>query len=105
MIAAGLLRLGRFTRFVSHSVMIGFLSGVAVNIVAGQIPDLTGAEAEGSIAIQKAWDVITHPSRIEPASLLAGGGALVLIVVLEPHADRRVRRRRRAGRADRRRAS
>ena len=57
MVAAGLLRLGRFTRFVSHSVMIGFLSGVAVNIIAGQIPDVTGAQAEGSIALQKAWDV------------------------------------------------
>ncbi len=82
MIAAGLLRLGRFTRFVSHSVMIGFLSGVAVNIVAGQIPDLTGSEADGAISIQKAWYVITHPSGIELAALLAGGGALVLIVVL-----------------------
>ena len=61
MIAAGLLRLGRFTRFVSHSVMIGFLSGVAVNIIAGQIPDLTGAPAEGSLAVQKAWDVLIHP--------------------------------------------
>ena len=47
MIVAGLLRLGRFTRFVSHSVMIGFLSGVAVNIIAGQIPDLTGADGRG----------------------------------------------------------
>ena len=47
---AGLLRLGRFTRFVSHSVMIGFLSGVSVNIIAGQMPDLTGAPAEGSVA-------------------------------------------------------
>ena len=47
MVAAGILRLGRYTRFVSHSVMIGFLTGVAVNIVAGQTPDLTGAESEG----------------------------------------------------------
>ena len=47
MITAGLLRLGRFTRFVSHSVMIGFLSGVAVNIIFGQIPDLTGAPRRG----------------------------------------------------------
>ena len=38
MVVAGVLRLGRYTRFVSHSVMIGFLTGVAVNIVAGQIP-------------------------------------------------------------------
>ena len=82
MIAAGLLRLGRFTRFVSHSVMIGFLSGVAVNIIAGQIADVTGAQAEGSIALQKAWDVIIHPSRIDPASLLAGAAALAIIVLL-----------------------
>ena len=75
MVAAGVLRLGRFTRFVSHSVMIGFLSGIAVNIIAGQIPDLTGAEVEGSIALEKAWNVITDPSLIEPASLLAGLGA------------------------------
>ena len=67
MIAAGLFRLGRFTRFVSHSVMVGFLSGVAINIIAGQIPDLTGAEADGSVAAQKAWDVIIHPSRIDAA--------------------------------------
>ena len=42
MIAAGLFQLGRYTRFVSHSVMIGFLSGIAVNIILGQIPDLLG---------------------------------------------------------------
>ena len=46
MITAGLLRLVRFTRFVSHSVIIGFLSEVAVNIIFGQIRDLTGVPAE-----------------------------------------------------------
>ncbi|HEU4842102.1 MAG TPA: SulP family inorganic anion transporter, partial [Ilumatobacteraceae bacterium] len=82
MIVAGVLRLGRFTRFVSHSVMIGFLSGVAVNIIAGQLPDLTGVDAEGDVAVEKAWDVVTNPSLIDPASLVAGGIALGLIVVL-----------------------
>ena len=47
MVAAGILRLGRYTRFVSHSVMLGFLTGIAVNIILGQLPDLTGAPAEG----------------------------------------------------------
>ena len=82
MVAAGLLRLGRFTRFVSHSVMTGFLSGVAVNIIAGQVPDLTGAPAEGSVAVRKAWDVVTHPSGIDSASVLTGVAAFVIIVVL-----------------------
>ena len=49
MVVAGVLRLGRYTRFVSHSVMLGFLSGVGVNIILGQLSDLTGATAEGSI--------------------------------------------------------
>lgn len=82
MLAAGLLRLGRYVRFVSHSVMIGFLTGVAVNIVLGQVPDLTGAEAEGPFALAKAVDVLTHPGRIDLPSLLAGLSAVALLVSL-----------------------
>jgi sulfate permease, SulP family len=82
MVAAGILRLGRYTRFVSHSVMIGFLTGVAVNIVAGQIPDLTGAEATGAVAIGKALDVVTNPSLIDVGSLLVGVAAIVILVLI-----------------------
>jgi sulfate permease, SulP family len=46
-IAAGLLRLGSLTRFVSHSVMVGFLTGIAVNIILGQLPTLTGYDPAG----------------------------------------------------------
>ena len=42
MMLAAVLRLGRYTRFVSHSVMTGFLLGVAANIAFGQIPALLG---------------------------------------------------------------
>jgi len=82
MIAAGILRLGRFTRFVSISVMLGFLTGVAVNIVCGQLPSLTGAPASGSFALEKAIHVITHPSGINWQSLVVGLSALALMVGL-----------------------
>ncbi|TQF75252.1 SulP family inorganic anion transporter [Rhodococcus spelaei] len=82
MIAAALLRLGRYTRFVSHSVMTGFLTGIAVNIMFGQIADFTGASASGSVAIAKAFDVITNPTRIDLASLVTGVLALLLLVGL-----------------------
>lgn len=82
MVAAGLLRLGRYVRFVSHSVMTGFLTGVAFNIVLGQVPDLTGAPAEGPYALAKAIDVLTHPSRIDLPSLLTGLAALATLVAL-----------------------
>jgi len=82
MVVAGVLRLGRYTRFVSHSVMIGFLTGVAVNIVAGQIPDLAGAEAEGRFAIAKAFSVLTDPASINPASLAVGLGAIAILLLV-----------------------
>jgi SulP family sulfate permease len=80
--AAGLARLGRYTRFVSYSVMIGFLTGISVNIVCGQIADLTGAPAKGDFPLAKAVDVLTHPARINLASLLAGLGALAILALL-----------------------
>ncbi|HET6754216.1 MAG TPA: SulP family inorganic anion transporter [Jiangellaceae bacterium] len=79
MIAAGLLQLGRYTRFVSHAVMTGFLTGVAVNIICGQLGDLTGVAAEGPSALAKAFDVITHPRTINLASLLTGLAALAIL--------------------------
>ena len=82
MVAAGLFRLGRFTRFVSISVMLGFLTGVAVNIICGQLPDLTGAPATGRFAIAKAVNVITHPGRIHWQSLAVGLSALAIMIVL-----------------------
>jgi len=82
LLAGGLLRVGRYTRFVSHSVMIGFLTGISVNIVCSQLPGLTGAPAHGRIAAEEALDVLTHPGRINLAALLTGLSAIVILAVL-----------------------
>jgi SulP family sulfate permease len=82
LVAAGLVGAGRYTRFVSYSVMIGFLTGISVNIVCGQIADLTGATAQGDFPLAKAVNVLTHPGRIDLASLLTGLGALAILLVL-----------------------
>lgn len=82
MIAAALVNLGRYIRFVSYSVMLGFLTGVAVNMVFGQLPDLLGAETDGGVALQKAWYVVTHPSGIDIPTSLCGVAALVFMVLL-----------------------
>jgi len=82
MLLAGVLKLGRYVRFVSHSVMIGFLAGIAVNIIAGQLGDLTGTEPVGSVAVARGLDVLLHPSLIDPAALGLGLGAIALMLVL-----------------------
>ena len=82
MILAGVFKLGRYTRFVPHSVMIGFLSGVGANIVLGQLSDFFGAPVSGAYPLARAWDLLTHPGRIDPVTTAAGATAILLLLVL-----------------------
>jgi sulfate permease, SulP family len=82
MVVAAFAHVGRYIRFVSHSVMLGFLTGIGVNIILGQIPDLLGISATGSTALTKAVNALAQPSAIEWASLATGLGALALQVLL-----------------------
>ncbi|MGW0177928.1 SulP family inorganic anion transporter [Nocardia sp. NPDC003345] len=82
MILAAVLRLGRYTRFVSHSVMTGFLAGIAANIAFGQLADLTGSDADADIAAVRAIQVLLHPGRIDPPSLITGLTAIALMLGL-----------------------
>ena len=81
MAAAGLARLGRYARFVSHSVMTGFLTGVAANIVFVQLAGLTGTDPEGQFAVVEAVNVFTDPAQIQLASLATGLAALAILVL------------------------
>jgi sulfate permease, SulP family len=82
MVAAGLLKLGRYTRFVSLSVMKGFLTGVAVNIIFGQVPDLLGVPAEGDFAVAKGFNALIHAADADITSVLVGLGALAILLLL-----------------------
>ena len=82
MVLAGALRLGRYVRFVSHSVMVGFLTGIAMNIVLAQFANLVGADPSGDIALAQAADVVLHPRMIDLPSTAAGLAALAFLVVL-----------------------
>lgn len=83
LLGAGLLRLGRYVRFVSRSVMLGFLTGVSVNIVLGQVADLVGSTTDQGLSVAKAIDVVIHPGRIDWPTAWTGVAALVLLVVLD----------------------
>jgi len=74
----GALRLGRLTRFVSYSVMTGFLMGVGVLIMLSQLPNATGYAATGDNAIARLLDLLGHLNQIDPAST---GVALVTLVL------------------------
>ncbi len=83
MLAAGFLRLGSVLRFVSNAVMVGFISAVGVNIILGQLANLTGYQAEGANRVVRAINTVIHPGELHLQSLAIGIVTVVLILVLE----------------------
>ena len=71
-VALGLLRLGWVTRFIPFSVMTGFMTGVAVLIIIGQLGDLTGYYSTESGKILQLADLVLNRSSIEWATLAIG---------------------------------
>ncbi len=83
MILAGLLRLGSFLRFVSNSVMTGFISAVGVNIVLGQLDDFTGYDSEGGNRVVRAFDLAFNFWKVDVATVTVGVATVALIVGLQ----------------------
>lgn len=83
MLAAGFLRLGSVLRFVSNSVLVGFISAVGVNIILGQLANLTGYKAAGANRIVRAVNTLIHPGELHWQSVLAGVVTIALILLLE----------------------
>jgi SulP family sulfate permease len=79
-ILLGAIRSGSLLRFVSNAVLRGFLTGVAVNIVLSQFPDLTGYTSEANNKVIRAIDTLLHPRSIDLRVL--GIGLLTIAVIL-----------------------
>ncbi len=83
MLAAGFLRLGVALRFVSNAVMVGFISAVGVNIILGQIDNLTGYRGEGANRVTRAVDHLWNVGGLSVPSMVIGALTIGLIVLLE----------------------
>jgi SulP family sulfate permease len=79
---AGVLRLGFIVRFVSNAVMTGFLNGVAVLIILGQLGDLTGYQSPFSNNVTRSLDLLLRLNRIDRPTTFIGLLTLALILTL-----------------------
>jgi SulP family sulfate permease len=65
-IALGVLGLGMLTKFVPHSVMVGFLTGIASLVIMGQIWDLTGYRDDlGGSRLEKTWRIFANLDQVD----------------------------------------
>ena len=83
MLIAGLLKLGRLLRFVSNSVVIGFLTGVSINVILSQLGDFTGYASEYSNKVVKAVDTLLHLNQIDPQTTAIGLLTVAVILLVD----------------------
>src|SRR6201991_470425 len=80
---AGLARLGFLASFISEPVIKGFIVGLALTIVVGQVPKLLGVEKHGGDFFEQAWGVIRHLGDVDGLTVVVGLGSLAVVLLLK----------------------
>ncbi len=83
MVAAGILRLGFVADFLSRPVLVGFVTGIAIDVIVGQLPKLFGVPAGGDNSFEKAWTLLRQVSAEHWRPVAVGVAGLVAVVVLQ----------------------
>ena len=95
LICAGLLflarlaRLGFLANFISRTVLVGFLTGVGIQVAMGQLagllgvpsPDVSAGRASGTLI--KFWDTLTEIGQTSGATLAVSLAVLATLIVFE----------------------
>ena len=80
LLLARLLKLGFIGDFLSTSVLVGFLTGVGIQVLSGQIPAMLGVPKGSGNWFQQQWTMITE---IPDADLTTVGfSALTLVLII-----------------------
>jgi sulfate permease, SulP family len=79
--AVGLLRAGWLATLLSIPVTTGFLAGISIHIIVGELPDLLGVpEAEGHMLIRLVH-LFGRIGETNPYTLALGAGVLIMTLV------------------------
>jgi high affinity sulfate transporter 1 len=80
LLIARVFRLGFLGDFLSASVLVGFLTGVGVQVFSGQIPDILGIPKGSGSWLQQQWHTITSIPQLSWTTFAFGAGTVALIL-------------------------
>jgi sulfate permease, SulP family len=80
---AGLLRMGFLASFISEPVMKGFIIGLSLTIMVGQLPKLFGVEKEAGNFFEQLWHLLGELGSTSGLTLVVGVVALVVVLGLK----------------------
>jgi sulfate permease, SulP family len=84
-ILIALLKLGDLTRYISESVIIGFMAGASVLIALGQVGNFLGLGNVGNghqSVLYRFWLTLTQGGAVNFHALGIGAGTIVLVLIL-----------------------
>jgi SulP family sulfate permease len=79
------LRLGDLTRYISHSVIVGFTAGASVLLVLDQTKNLLGLEAVGDVHdhfLVRFWSTLADGGAVHGPTVAVGLGSMALVLAL-----------------------
>jgi sulfate permease, SulP family len=82
-VAAWLLRLGFVADLLSRPVLVGYLAGVAVTMIADQLRRVTGVPVVGQAFGVQIGSFVSHLGQIQPATVAMAAAVLVFLLVLQ----------------------
>jgi len=87
-IVAGWARLGFITNFLARPILTGYLNGIAISIIAGQLGRLFGFQVNPGGVFRTLADFASKLGQTHWPTLLTGAGIFVLLRVLKRVAPR-----------------
>lgn len=87
-LAAGLARLGFITQFLSKPVMDGFITGLAIYVVVGQLNKLFGVAKPDGNTVEKFLGILKELPQANWVTFAVGAGALALLFILPRLSDK-----------------
>ena len=80
-IGASFLRLGSLADFLSRPILVGYLAGIALSIILGQIGKVTGLTIEAAGIVPRLLEVIRKLPLVHGPTLAVAAGAFAVLVI------------------------
>jgi SulP family sulfate permease len=85
---AAVFRLGAIATFFSPSVLVGFVTGLALVISIKQVPKILGIEGGAGNFWERLWDILVHLDETDLTTLAVGLLAIGVMIAMERFAHR-----------------
>jgi SulP family sulfate permease len=82
-LVAGVMRMGFIASFISQPVFKGFIIGLALTIISGQVPALLGIDKPPGSFFEKLWGITGEVRQIDWLTALVGLLSLAVIILLK----------------------